>query len=162
MQILVKEVGPRLIRYNSIFIATLFLIEGQCVCVISIAVSIIGIEIFHTYVIFRYFIPKKCCVRCLADHINPYVRCIVKLLYTVHKNFIFILVYYPKSFKEWVITGRFMIGNYYFCPVLGFFQIKHVNVSTTVSKLKVGVDIHNYLRMYKLIVLIRISKLSYK
>ena len=55
-----------------------------------------------------------------------------------------------------------MIGDYYFCPVLGFFQIKHVNVSTTVSKLKVGVDIHNYLRMYKLIVLIRISKLFYE
>ena len=55
-----------------------------------------------------------------------------------------------------------MIGNYYFCPELGFFQIKHVNVSTTVSKLKVGVDIHNYLHMFKLIVLIRISKLFYE
>ena len=58
-----------------------------------------------------------------------------------------------------------MIGNYYFCPVmpvLGFFQIKHVNVSRTVSKLKVGVDIHNYLRMYKLIFLIRISKFFYE
>lgn len=55
-----------------------------------------------------------------------------------------------------------MIGNFYFCSVLSFIQIKHVNGSTTVSKLKVGVIIHNYLRMLKFIILIGIFKLSYK
>ena len=62
MQIFVK-VDDLIVRYDSIFIATTFLIEGHCVCVIRIAVNNC-IEISHAYVISQYFIPKRSVVYC--------------------------------------------------------------------------------------------------
>lgn len=59
-----------------IYCTSFFLIEDHCLCAISRAVSIIGIKIFQTYVIFRYLITKRSVVYHLKNHS---VRCISKV-----------------------------------------------------------------------------------